>query len=201
LYLILGSLPRNSLEVMAALTNGLRVEGVIFLPAYAMNMANAVLVGNLLGENRHQDAFRTGWLTAACGVLLILVLTLAVILSAPFLARRLSTSPAVITETVRYITISMLSEPFMAWAVILGGGLNGAGDTRGVMRVVILSLWLVRLPAAWLGGIVLDLGAVAVWWSMNASILIHCLLISHRYWRGAWLAGGNTGEASTGRPG
>jgi Na+-driven multidrug efflux pump len=171
------------------LTNGLRVEGVIFLPAYAMNMANAVLVGNLMGENRREDAFRTGVVTAACGVLLILALTLLVIVAAPALARLLSSSPTVIDETVRYIYISMLSEPFMAWAVILGGGLNGAGDTRGVMQIVILSLWLIRLPAAWLGGVLLDLGPAAVWWSMNASILAHSLLITRRYWRRKWLGG------------
>ncbi len=37
----------------------------------------------------------------------------------------------VIEESITYIYISMISEPFMAWGMILSGGLNGAGDTRG----------------------------------------------------------------------
>jgi putative MATE family efflux protein len=187
LFLIVGRLPTGGVEVMAALTNGLRVESVIFLPAYAMNMANAVVVGNLLGENRGRDAFRGGIVTAAVGVGVILVLTVLVILGAPLLAGLLSASQPVVRETVRYLYISMLSEPFMAWAVILGGGLNGAGDTRAVMTIVVLSLWLVRIPASYLGAVVLGWGPAAIWWSMNASILVHSLFLTRRYMSRRWL--------------
>jgi len=39
-------------EILAAFTAGLRIESAIFLPAFAFNMANAVIVGNLLGSAR-----------------------------------------------------------------------------------------------------------------------------------------------------
>ena len=162
-------------------------RGAIFLPAFALNMANAVIAGNLIGENRRRDAFRGGIITAMIGVAFISFLTLIVILNARNLSRFLSGNSLVVQESVRYLYIAMVSEPFMAWAVIIGGAINGAGDTRGVMRIVILSQWAVRLPLAYVLGIVFSLGPAAIWWSMNASILVHALLISRRYFRGKWV--------------
>jgi Na+-driven multidrug efflux pump len=81
----------------------------------------------------------------------------------------------------------MLSEPFMAWAIILGGGLMGAGDTRGVMVLMGMSLWLVRVPLCYLFVVILGFGAVSVWWTMNLSQLIMALLISRLYFSKKWL--------------
>jgi MATE family multidrug resistance protein len=47
------------------------------------------------------------------------------IFNARWIAAHLSGNDLVLRESVRYIYISMISEPFMAWGVILGGGLAG----------------------------------------------------------------------------
>ena len=41
---------------MAAYATGLRIESAIFMPAFAFNMANAVIVGNLMGEKKFDEA-------------------------------------------------------------------------------------------------------------------------------------------------
>lgn len=89
---------------------------------------------------------------------------------------------------VKYLYICMISEPFMAWGVILGGGLNGAGDTKAVMIRVALSLWLIRIPLSYIFGVLFGLGAIAIWWSMNASLLVQAILMSRRYFNKHWLA-------------
>ena len=188
LFLIISALPENNVEIIAAFTNGLRIEAAIFLPAFAFNMANAVVIGNLLGERRDTDAFRGGIVTALVGVVFILILTVITVLNARTLAMFLSHNSVVIDECVRYIYISMISEPFMAWAVIISGGLSGAGDTRGVMAIVVLSQWLIRIPLSFLLGISAGLGAAAIWWSMNMSIFVHAVFVTRRYFRKRWLA-------------
>ena len=146
LFLILSALPEYRVEILAAFTTGLRIESAIYLPAFAFNMASAVIVGNLLGQQRKRDAFRSGMVTAAIGVGIVTLLVIVVIVNARWIASFLSPHPVVIRESVRYIYISMISEPVMAWGMILGGGLNGAGDTKSVLLRVALSLWLVRIP-------------------------------------------------------
>jgi MATE family multidrug resistance protein len=188
LFLIISALPENNVEIIAAFTNGLRIEAAIFLPAFAFNMANAVVIGNLLGERRDIDAFRGGIVTAMVGVVFILILTVITVLNARTLAMFLSHNSVVVDECVRYIYISMISEPFMAWAVIISGGLSGAGDTRGVMGIVVLSQWLIRIPLSFLLGISAGFGAAAIWWSMNMSIFVHAIFVTRRYFKKRWLA-------------
>jgi putative MATE family efflux protein len=187
LFLILSALPENRVEILAAFTTGLRIESAIYLPAFAFNMASAVIVGNLLGQQRKKDAFRSGMVTAAIGVGFVTLLVIIVIVNTRWIVSLLSPHPVVIRESVRCIYISMISEPVMAWGMILGGGLNGAGDTKSVLLRVALSLWLVRIPLSYIFVFLLGWGAVAVWWCMNLSQFVQAFLISKRYLTGRWL--------------
>jgi MATE family multidrug resistance protein len=188
LFLILSALPEHRVEVLAALTTGLRIESVIYLPVFGFNMANAVIVGNLLGEKKQDDAFRSGFVTAAIGVLIVTVMAIGVILNARWIATLLSNNEMVVRESTKYITISMISEPFMAWGVILSGGLNGAGDTRSVLLRIALSVWLVRIPLSYIFVVFLGFGAVSVWWAMNISQFVQAFAISTRYLNKEWLS-------------
>ncbi|MFZ5515415.1 MAG: MATE family efflux transporter [Candidatus Zhuqueibacterota bacterium] len=189
LFIILSALPENNIEIIAAFTNGLRIEAAIFLPAFAFNMANAVIVGNVLGERRKEDAFRAGLTTASLGVLLIIFLSVVVLFNAKGIVTLLSNNEIVVRESVRYLYICLICEPIMAWGVILGGALNGAGDTRSMMKIVALSVWLVRIPFAYVLGVVADWGVTAIWWSMNASLIAQAFFITRRFYLRKWLPG------------
>lgn len=181
LFMILGLLPSKNVEIMAALTNGLRIESAIFLPVFAFSMANAVIVGNLLGKSRRDEAFRAGLITTWLGLAVTIAMTLIVMLNAAAISRFLSDNNIVASESMTYIYIALLSEPVMAWGVILGGGLNGAGDTIGVMMATALTVWCIRIPLSYIFGVYFGLGPVAVWWSMNLSVLVQAILIGRRY--------------------
>ena len=187
MFLILSSLPEKGIEILAALAAGTRIESAIFLPAIAFNMANAVIVGNLIGEGKKEDAFRGGLVTTLMGAGIVSLLTVVVITSARWIAPLLSNNETVIAETIRYLYISMLSEPFMALWVILGGGLSGAGDTRSIMYNVITGIWLVRIPLSYTCIVLFGLSAASVWWTMNLSQLIMAVFMARRYWQRRWL--------------
>jgi multidrug resistance protein, MATE family len=187
IFLILSMLPEHSVEILAAFTAGLRIESAIYLPAFAFNMANAVIVGNLLGERKDQEAYRSGLVTAGIGVAVVSALTILVILNARWIAGALSDNEIVVRESIRYIYISLISEPFMAWGVILGGGLGGAGDTRSVMFRIATAVWLVRIPLCYVCVTLLGLGVTSVWWAMNTSQIVQALLLTQRYMGKAWL--------------
>jgi putative MATE family efflux protein len=186
LFLILSALPEHKIEILAALTTGLRIESAIYLPVFGFNMANAVIVGNLLGEKKDEDTFKSGIVTATIGVVIVTLMVIAVVLNARWIVSLLSNNEIVIRESVKYIFISMISEPFMAWGIILSGGLNGAGDTKSVLMRVALSVWLVRIPLSYIFVVLFGFGAVSVWWSMNVSQFVQAFLISKRYFSREW---------------
>jgi multidrug resistance protein, MATE family len=187
LFLILGSLTENRIEVLAAFSAGLRVESAIFLPAMAFNMANAVIVGNLLGEGKGHEAFRAGLATAVLGVAVVAALTLLVIAGAPWIMPILSTNSVVVREGIRYLYISMLSEPFMGFWLVLAGALMGAGDTKTVMFSVAICTWFVRVPLAYIFVKELGFGPQSVWWSLNLSQFCVAALIVRRYLSKGWM--------------
>jgi multidrug resistance protein, MATE family len=187
LYVILGALPENRVETIAGFTAGLQIESLVFLPAYAFNQANAVIVGNLLGENKQGEAYKSGLITASIGVCLIFVLVVIVVTNAWWITPLLSVDPIVAAESKKYLYIALISEPFMAWGVILGGALSGAGVTRSVMIRIAMSVWCVRLPLAYLGVAVFGFGAASVWWAMNISQFVQAFVLYRRYSRRDWL--------------
>lgn len=186
LFAIIGMLQVGSVEVMAAYTTGLRIESAIFLPAFAFNMANAVVVGNLMGEKRYDEAFKSGLITAAISVSVISVMTAVIILNARPIADLLDKNPLVINEVMKYLYICMISEPFIALNLAMAGALNGAGDTKATMRYAVITVWAVRLPLAYILGIYFDLGSSGLWWAFNIGFFIHAFLSTRRYLSKKW---------------
>ena len=62
-------------------------------------------------------------------------------------------------------------------------GGSGAGDERHVLARVAFSIWVVRIPLAYLFVVVLRFGAASVWWSMNISRFIQAILLYRWYAR------------------
>jgi len=188
LYNILGRLGGASIVALASLTNGLRIEAIIFLPAFALNMAASVLVGQNLGAKNPDRAAAVGWKIAWVGVVLLSAIAICIFIWAEYFASFLTKEPAVLAETTRYLRITMFSEPFMALSLILGGGLQGAGDTRGNMWVIVICMWFIRLPLAYLLALVLGYGAMGVWVAMIFSMMVQGLLMARRFHQGQWKA-------------
>ena len=186
LYNILGRLGDSSITALASISNGLRIEGIIYLPAFALNMAASVLIGQNLGAGAPERAEMAGWKIALSGAFFISVLSLVFLLNAGPLASLLTNRPDVLEETARYLRFNMLSEPFMAMSAILGGALQGAGDTRGTLKVIGICMWLIRLPLAWFFALVLHYGASGVWMAMVISMCIQGILMAVRFHKGTW---------------
>jgi MATE family multidrug resistance protein len=185
-YFLVGHLEAGEITALAAMTAGLRVEAVIFLPIFAFNMAAAVLTGNRLGAYDVIGA-RSGAKAASLLCIMVIVLPAVVIfIFAARIAGLLTSDAAVIAEMTRYLRINMVQAPFMAVGVTLSGALQGAGDTFATMRIVFTGMWMVRIPLI-LGAIYwLRSGPVGVWWAMCFSIIIMCGLLMYRFHGDAW---------------
>ncbi|MCM8819226.1 MAG: MATE family efflux transporter [Candidatus Omnitrophica bacterium] len=181
IFTILAKLPTNNIETIAAFTNALKLEAAIFLPAFAFNMASAVLVGNFIGKKNFLDAFNIGRIIAILGLIVVGALSLLVILNAKFIMSILSSNEIVIREGLIYLYISLIFEPLLAWSIILNGSLSGAGYTKDILIVMIISIWLVRVPFCYILAILLKKGAIGVWIGMNISIITQAIFITNRY--------------------
>jgi putative MATE family efflux protein len=186
LYNILSRLGDGTITALAALTNGLRIEAIIFLPAFALNMAASVLAGQNLGAGDPQRAEALGWKTAGAGMILLSALALPIFIWAELFASILARTPEVLAETANYLRINMVSEPFLALGTILSGAITGAGDTRATMWIIVACMWGVRLPLAYFLAITLGYGPTGVWVAMVASMMCYSFLMCLRFRGGRW---------------
>ena len=185
LYAILGMLTYST-EIMAAYATGLRIESAIFMPAFAFNMANAVIVGNLMGEKKFDEAYKNGFVTAFISMSIVTVMMSVIILFARPIAEMLEPNKAVVPEIIKYLYICMIAEPFIALNLAMNGALNGAGDTKATMRYAILNVWVLRLPLAYILGIFLGFGATGIWWALNMGFFMQVILSTRRFMSKKW---------------
>lgn len=186
LYAVLGMLSYNSVEIMAAYATGLRIESAIFMPAFAFNMANAVIVGNLMGEKKFDEAYKSGLTTAFISMGVVTIMIAVVLLNARSIAEFLEPNPQVVDEIIKYIYICMIAEPFIALNLAMTGALNGAGDTKATMFYAILNVWVLRLPLAYIFGIVLGFHASGIWWALNSGFFLQSILSTRRFISKKW---------------
>ena len=71
--------------------------------------------------------------------------------------------------------------------MVLRQGLRGVGDTRWTFMITTFASWGVRLPAAWLLGVVMGMGLRGIWLGMCSEIVVRAFLFAWRFWNGGWM--------------
>jgi MATE family multidrug resistance protein len=152
LFAITGSLPAGSIDALAGMTAGMRIESLLFLPAFAFNMTASILVGHFLGAGRKAEAKRVGLrlLLMACGSLTVVAVFMWPFV--PEICAFLSPQPAVQAQAAVYLKYNLVSIPFTVASMTLGGIMTGAGATLYTCIVYSSATWLVRLPVAYVMG-------------------------------------------------
>ena len=149
LYMITGSLPHGSVNALAGLTAGLRIEAFLFMPAVGFSMTASVLVGHALGAGQRTEAKRVIFTVLGIGCLCMGLVAFGLWPLRHSLAAILAPDPLVQAEAASYLSFNILSVPFTVTSVVLAGALNGAGATVYPMVVYSATIWGVRLPLAW----------------------------------------------------
>ncbi len=186
LFAITASLPQNSVIALAGMAAGARVESLLFLPAFALNLTASILVGHLLGAGQPEEARRMGLRILGTGLVGIGILAG---LLWPFLgdiAAFIAPMPAVQAEAENYLVYNVLAIPFTLTTMILAGALAGAGATVYNLVGMGLGTWLVRLPLAYALGHVILGTATGVWISMLASQAAQAAILLYIFLKKDW---------------
>ncbi|PWU02661.1 MAG: hypothetical protein C5B53_01455 [Candidatus Melainabacteria bacterium] len=177
----------NPTAAIASLTIGMRVEALLFMPLLALSLAISSIVGQNLGAKQYERAFKAGWQITWIGIGLMLVLAVGMFLMAGALAATMSQDPDTIGYVTSYLRTNALCEPMLALGMILGGALQGAGDTQTPMWITLITQWTVRLPLAWFLALYFGLGPQGAWAAMAISVYCMGLLVAARYQSKAWI--------------
>ncbi|MDO8585690.1 MAG: MATE family efflux transporter [Armatimonadota bacterium] len=181
----LGKLP-NVVDAQAALVIGLRAEAIAFMPGFAFMTAATSLVGQNLGAQRLDRAERGAWICAWQSLAVMSVFTVVYFVLAEPFSRLFTNDPQVIALSVSYLRINAISEPFLGFAMVFTGAMQGAGDTRDPTIVAFLTLWIIRLPLTYIAAIVFHGGATAAWIIMSGTTILRGIIMIGLFKLGKW---------------
>jgi putative MATE family efflux protein len=175
--------------LMGAHIIAIRVESLSFLPGVALGIAAATLMGQYLGAGDAEMARRATHVCWGAAVVLMGAMGLLFIALPEPIAALLAPGEAV--ASVREMAVPLLRiagtiQVFFATYLVLSQALRGAGDTLGPMVITYSSTFGVRLPAAYVLGLVLDLGLTGVWIGLCGELIVRGGVYAWRFHRGAW---------------
>ena len=160
---------------------------ITLFPGFGFSTAALTLTGQSLGANRPDRAALATWVaTRACTIWMttmgVIYFFLGSWLVLPFSAG----DPHIRSIAAHALKVLTFSMPIQATGLVLAGSLRGAGDTRWPMFSTALSMWFVRIPAAYLFGVALGLGIPGAYLGLILDSAVTSGLNLWRYRSGRW---------------
>ncbi|WP_434044005.1 MULTISPECIES: MATE family efflux transporter [Sorangium] len=180
---IIGLLGATAMAANQAL---IAIESVCFLSAEGFGIAAASLMAQRLGARSPRDAARVGLIAAVMAIVALSAFGVLFALAPRPLLRAFSSDPELLALGARALPVAAVAQPFMAFATVMGMGLRGAGDTRTVLAVTLISSLVMRLGGTWLFAVTLGHGLVGVWMGSTADWICRSALLAVAYARGRW---------------
>jgi len=159
----------------------IRVESMSFLLGLAMGVAAATLAGQYIGAGdpaRARQAVKLCWAIAA---LLMGAMGYLFVLAPGWLAGLLTSDAELITLAAGPIAVSGPIQVFFASYMVLAHAMRGAGATGRAMLTTYVSTFCVRLPLAYVFGVVLDFGLLGLWAGLCIELVVRGAAFSTLY--------------------
>jgi len=163
----------------------MRLWLIAMLPGMAFGDASSTLVGQNIGAANMDRARKAGWITTRMYFVVSLGITLLFYLFAPQLIALFNSRPDIVasgSECLRWISMSF---GFLAFSLVLGKSMNGAGDTFWPMMITAVALLAVRIPVSYILAASMN-RAVGIWAGILISGAVQALLFIIAYRWGRW---------------
>src|SRR6056297_1374026 len=164
----------------------INIESISFMPAIGTSIATATLVGKHLGENRPEESLKTGFTAAGMGVIWGLFMGIIFLLFPEPIIRIFTTETVVVEASLKTLRIAGINQAPLAFMIIMAGALRGTGDTKGVMIITAMRLWLMFVPLTYLFTILLQQGVTGVWYAEISSFVVFSFVIFKRFKAMEW---------------
>ncbi len=157
-----------------------------YMPTFGLGLATAAAVGQSLGAGRPDLARRYGIEAVWGGTAVAAAMGLIIAVFPTQLLSIFTSDPAVIEVAELPLRVMGFAVVLYGPGNVLPGALRGAGDTRAVLAIAIVALWVVRLPVALLLGFTAGLGLLGIWLGLAADFVVRSVASYVRFASGKW---------------
>ncbi len=164
----------------------LNAEQISYMPGFGFATAATALVGQALGAGNKKMAEKSGWNAWKMSAWLSGVMGLVLLLLPEKLMGLYVNDPEIIRMGALSLRIMGIAQVPMSAGFTIVGALRGAGDTKAVLYLTLISVWGVRLIGTWLAVTVLHLGLAGAWLVMALDWCTRAAVSLIRWRSGRW---------------
>ena len=164
----------------------LTAESISFNLGFAFSFAASALVGQELGKGSSQKALKDGYICTIIAMIVMSTFGLLFFIIPQFLVLLFTKDKDVIELATMALKIVSICQPFSGASMVLAGALRGAGDTKSVLLITYLGIFLIRIPITYLFLDVLNFGLAGAWIVMTIDLAIRSSLAFYIFRRGKW---------------
>jgi putative MATE family efflux protein len=163
------------------------INSFSFMIGNAFGIALLTIVGQCVGARDYTAAKKQTFKIMKLAYITLFILSTIVFIFSKQLVGIFNLSPSAAAMAHSFLSVHCISMAF-GWAVsfALPNALRAAGDARFVMLAAVISMWLVRVSAAYLLTFTLGFGPIGVWLAMGADFVVRGTFYCTRWIRGRW---------------
>lgn len=173
-------------EVIAGFSAASRIDSLAVIPIMNFSASLSGFVGQNIGAGKVDRVKRGLWATIKMSVLFSVIITAIILIWGDKMMVVFTTNPRVVDIGYHYLMV--VSFFYVAFAVMfcINGLLRGAGAAVVPMYITLLSLWIVRIPLAYLLSKTFGMNEAGVWWSIPIGWLMGAVASAIYYRYGSW---------------
>ena len=181
---IMGLVNTFGVNAVAAYTAAMRVDSFAKMPAITFSSALSTFVGQNVGAFREDRAKKGLRITLLFSLAYSVFVSVMIILFGDYLIQLFTTDPGVIAIGQDYLVIVSSFYLLLSVMFTITGFLRGAGATLVPMITTLMSLYLLRIPIAYL--LSAKIGVNGIWWAEPVGWLAGMIILIGYYLSGKW---------------
>ncbi|MFC1953381.1 MATE family efflux transporter [Chloroflexota bacterium] len=163
-----------------------RIDQFLFMPGAGLGNAAGVIAAQNLGAGQPERAEKSGWVSVGLFTVIMSFASLAVWFWGKTIVGIFNNEPQLVELTHTFLKIAIVSYMVFGMAQVLQQCLTSAGDTVPTMLIVLLSIWGVQVPLAYLLSQFTSLGVYGTRWGIVSATVVRAISYSIYFRLGRW---------------
>lgn len=169
---------------IAANSFSITAESLCYMPGYGIGSAATTLIGQSIGAGRKELTKKLGGLLIIIGVGMMTISGGIMYAVAPWMLGLLTPDAAIRALGTKILRIEAFAEPLYGASIVANGTFRGAQDTLVPSCMSFISMWVVRIPAAYF--LSQSYGLEGVWIAMCGELMFRGVIFLIRFFSGRW---------------
>lgn len=183
---------RYGMLELAATNIAFNINTLAFLPMMGIAIAVSVMVGQNLGNGNPERAEYATWSSAHICFTYMVLISLGYVLAPGLFLRPfgMRSDPETFNKIYEYGVVLLrfiaLYSIFDTLNIIFASAIKGAGDTRFVMKTIVVCSWTLMVIPTYLAIVVFKLHLYAAWVCVTVYISVLGFIFLYRFLQGQW---------------